>query len=175
MKQMNKNLKTENFWILIIWLAVFMLVLSWDQEKIVVLNLVLFSYSLYYLVGQNIDTTLSQRRTILLENLLTDINAHLNTLNLLVSESKYFFSEYQILVLVITKKLFLHIQNLLLTQPPTINFFDIFYSIHFALHQLEDYVNNRSTEQNVFVSSTIITMGGNTLNFDDTLLVDIKK
>jgi len=154
----NKNLKTENFWIVIIWAVVFMLILAWDQEKIVVLNLILFCYFLYFLVGDSINSTLAQRRQLLLEGLLVDITTQLNVLRTLLSDSKVALTNYNLVILSILKKVSNTVNNLFISLRTTTNSFA--YNTNFSfisqvLQTIYDGVNLKELSQNTFVASQI--------------------
>jgi len=154
----NIKLKNENFWIVIIWSIIFMLILTWDQEKIVVLNLVLFCYFLRYLVGDSIQTTLAQRRTALLDSLLIDLNTQVALLTKLVEESKTVLNSYRVLVLSLLKKTLVCTNNTLILSTSTSkgNFNFDFTSVQLFLQAAYDETLLKQLEQNIFVSSQIL-------------------
>lgn len=155
---MNNKLKIENFWIAVLWTSVFMLILTWDQEKIVVLNLVLFCYFLRYLVGDSIQSTLAQRRNTLLDSLLIDLNTQVSLLNKLVSESKEILNIYNTLLLYLLKKTLVTTNNLLALSTlkfPQNVIFD-FTAVQLSLQAAYDEILSKQLEQNIFISSQII-------------------
>lgn len=155
---MNNKIKTENFWIIIVWVVVFMLILSWDQEKIVVLNLVLFCYFLRYLVGNSIEATLSQRRTVLLDSLLIDLNTQISLLTKLVEESKTVLNIFHALVVSLLKKTLISTNNMILTTAlASQKFFNFdFTVVQLALQAAYDETLSKQLDQNIFISSQII-------------------
>lgn len=168
----NKNLKTENFWIVIIWVVIFMLILAWDQEKIVVLNLILFCYFLYFLVGDSISSTLVQRRQLLLEGLLVDITTQLNVLRTLLSDSKVALTNYKIIILSILKKVANTVNNLFISLRTTTSSF--MYNTNFSfisqvLQTIYDEVNLKELSQNTFVASQITFDVSPTLSEEETV------
>lgn len=156
--KMNKSFKIENFWIVIVWTIIFMLVLAWDQEKIVVLNLILFCYFLYYLVCDSISAALNQRRQVLLESLLIDITTQLKILNNLVSEAKLVISGYSTVILAFLKKLLITITSSFLLVGGTLegNFGINFDFISQSLQLVQEELNSKDLMQNTLVSSQIV-------------------
>lgn len=136
-----------------------MLILSWDQEKIVVLNLVLFCYFLRYLVGDSIETTLSQRKEVLLNSLLVDLNSQIALLTNLATESKFLINTYHTLVLSLLKKILVKTNNMILSAIEGGNSYEIskfdFVAVQLALQAAYDTNLSKQLEQNLFVSSQI--------------------
>lgn len=97
--------KLENFWIAILWVLIFLLVLVWDQEKIVVINLIVFCYFLYYLGGQSIETALAQRQRSLFDALVAELNTQAAVLKNLIMASKIACTNYKNIVLHSLKRL----------------------------------------------------------------------
>lgn len=81
------TLNIENFWISIVWVLIFMVVLAWDQEKIVVLNLIIFCYFLKNLAGESITETFEQRKAIISNILTHDLEVQLKSLKTLLAQS----------------------------------------------------------------------------------------
>ena len=136
-----------------------MLILTWDQEKIVVLNLVLFCYFLRYLVGDSIQTTLAQRRNTLLDSLLIDLNTQVSILTSLIEESKVILSTCRVLVLTLLKKTLVTVNTILLNSSiltkTTARVLD-FATVQLLLQAAYDQVLSKQLEQNIFVSSQIV-------------------
>lgn len=154
----NKSLRTENFWIIIIWALIFMLILTWDQEKIVVLNLVLFCYFLYYLVSVSIDNTLNLRRETLLQALLAEVNTQLVILNSLFSHANLTVRFCRDVLLIIIKKLFNYVTTLLTVSVRSNLIFlkTAFVAQQFALQAIYEQLIMEQLQQNIFVSSQIL-------------------
>jgi hypothetical protein len=135
-----------------------MLILTWDQEKIVVLNLVLFCYFLRYLVGDSIHSTLTQRRVVLLDSLLIDLNTQVSLLNKLVRESQTVLNSYNTLLLTLLKKTLANTHNMILANTLSLTLglnFD-FTFVQLSLQAAYDETLSKQLEQNTFVSSQII-------------------
>jgi hypothetical protein len=136
-----------------------MLVLTWDQEKIVVLNLILFCYFLRYLVGGSIEETLGQRRVVLLDSLLADLNTQISLLSKLLDESKIVLNNYKILILSVLKKVLISTNNfLLLDSNVTTNILSVtnFATVQLALQIAYEESLIKQFDQNTFVASQII-------------------
>jgi hypothetical protein len=163
-------IKKENLWIALTWIIVFLFILAWDQEKIVVVNLVIFCYFIYYLVGDSIETSLAQRQTVLLETLLVDLNSNLRTLRNLVEESQVVTNTYKILFLSIIKKVlntslasFINLSDT--TSALAINF----NFVQLALSIYSEQAAVISAYQNLYVVNQVIEDSASTLFINDNL------
>lgn len=98
------SLKNENLFILFLWWFVFMVVLPWDQEKIVVLNLVLFAYFIKYMAGDSINGALMQKKETILEILKTELLLGIKLLSNLSNDVFNIEKNYSIFILLTIKK-----------------------------------------------------------------------
>lgn len=112
---MRNNLKQENMWIVLFWIFIFMVLLVWDQEKIVLLNLVLFCYFLYFMGGSAINESLQNKANLIRVSLFHDINLKLNTLTSLVQTSSTFVLSITTILLTLLKKINIIVLNLINT------------------------------------------------------------
>lgn len=158
---MNSNLKIENFFIFLIWWFVFMVILPWDQEKIVVLNLILFLYFLYYMVGENMVDTFNQKKEITLQVLNSDLNIRINLLNQLLKDNTVLFTNYSNFLLLIINKYIVSLTtaiNLqLLNTNKLVNNFNIFSLITNNFFLLKKDITNFTIQKNIFISKFILT------------------
>lgn len=97
-------IKKENLWIIVLWVLVFLLVLAWDQEKIVVINLVVFCYFIYFLAGDSIEATVMQRQMSLVEALSSGLNSRIKILRSLLLEVRTNFELYENIILSILNR-----------------------------------------------------------------------
>lgn len=146
----NNYLKTENFWTSIVWLVVFVIVLSWDQEKIVVLCLVLFCYFIYFYVGNDIEVALQQRQVALAGSLLSDINAQLDSLKNLLASTKSYLNSNSNILLYITKKFFIVASGLCLKLADDKKLLSISYKYtQLALQNTAENINSKNAQYNL--------------------------
>lgn len=81
-----------------------MVVLPWDQEKIVVLNLVLFAYFIKYMAGDSINGALMQKKETILEILKTELLLGIKLLSNLSNDVFNIEKNYSIFILLTIKK-----------------------------------------------------------------------
>lgn len=110
------SLKRENMWIALVWVFIFMVVLVWDQEKIVVLNLILFCYFLYYMVGSSLSDNLNQKANLVRVALAQDIALNLDNLSLVLNQSKNFVLNFSNIIRSLLKKADAAVIKLLVNQ-----------------------------------------------------------
>lgn len=141
-KSTQSLLERENFWIVIFWLFIFMVVLPWDQEKIVLLNLIIFCYFIYYFIATLVQTAFSQRKFVLTAALSLDLDVKMTSLLSLIQNIRLF-----------QVKLF-NMMLILLAKVVSINL--VFFSIYIYYPNPRDcYRSNNLRHNNCLLNSFI--------------------
>lgn len=158
---MTNSLRQENMWVALLWVFIFMVVLVWDQEKIVVLNLILFCYFLYYMVGESLNSTLQQKASIVREALSENINIKLNSLNLILVETSNFTRTLSTLIFSLIKKVNTTALTIAFNSTKTVNyaFFTInknlFLVINTILFAYLEQTNVVASQRYLFTSNFV--------------------
>lgn len=129
-----------------------MVVLPWDQEKIVVLNLIVFLYSLYFFVYDSVNSTFLQKKEILSNLLNSDIENKFKLIKNLLEDIKKVLEIYSFFLLsIINKYLNSFTFKSLFNNTVTINFLSTVSVLSFYL----DFVLNEDIQKNIFSSKEI--------------------
>jgi len=157
---MNNKLYIENFSILIIWSFIFMVILPWDQEKIVVLNLILFLYFLYYMLNKSITDTFYQKKEVTLQILNFDLINKISLLNKLLKDNTVLLNNYSNFLLSIINKYIISlvsIINLQLTNNIKSNTnFNIFSLIVNNFFWIKKDLDTFNIQKNILISKYIL-------------------
>lgn len=155
------SIRIENFVILIFWWFIFMVVLPWDQEKIVALNLILFLYFLYYMVGDTITNTFEQKKEVTLSILNSDLSFKISLLKQLVKENQILLNNYSSFLLFVFNKYLSSLTNQINKSISTIknnsNFdFNVFSLLLNSFYLIKNSKNILVLQKNIFVSKHIL-------------------
>ena len=142
-----------------------MLVLVWDQEKIVLLNLVLFCYFIKYMAGSSIHSSLSQRGQILEEALLADITYTLSNVKALRTEYLKASKDLHFVLLALLSKFTLNSISLgsrFNPSPTAVDFSDVQIMLQAAHHE----VSSRLAQSTLLLTKEVLADVSPTLDSD---------